>query len=215
MWRVSHLTTIIRFAFWILYNPLAWAYDLVSWVVSMGHWRDWQRTVLDELRGKRVLDLACGTGNLLIDLSAAGRHPVGLDISPHMVRVTRRKLRSSGIDIPLLRGRGQQLPFANAAFDSVVCTFPTDFIVTPAALGELARVLRPGGQAIIVAMAQLPTNNLWGSLLEFLYRITGQRSPLPDLTALTQGLRLSWHTKWKEVGETRVLLIVIERSKGT
>ena len=201
------LSTIIRFAFWLLYNPLAWLYDPISWVVSMGRWRDWQRAAIGELRGERVLDLACGTGNLLLDLSAAGYHPVGLDLSPFMIRLARRKLLRNDIAVPLLRGHARQLPFADAAFDSVVCTFPANFVM----LDELARVLRPGGRAVIVPMAQLPTDNVWGRLLELLYRLTGQRSPLPNLNALLGERGFKWQTFWKDIDKTRVLLIVAER----
>ena len=202
---------LIRFAFWVLYNPLAWAYDGVSQAVSLGHWRDWQRMALPELRGAQVLELAFGTGNVLLDLHKARYRPVGLDLSSAMTRITRRKLCGHGIAIPLVRGRAQRLPFAPSSFDSVLCTFPTEFIVAPDTLSEIARVLRPAGRAVIVVMTRLLENSLWCRVLEWLYQITGQRGPVPDLEPQLAALGLDYQAMWKAVDGSAVLLAVIER----
>lgn len=174
---------LLRLGFHLLYNQFAWTYDAVSWLVSLGHWRHWQRAVIPYLQGERVLDLACGTGNLVIDLSAAGYRACGLDLSPYMVRITRRKLRRQGLDVPLCRGRAQALPFADGAFDAVVSTFPAEFILHAATLSEVARVLRPGGRAVVIAEARLEGRSLLRRFIERLYVITGQRGPWPDVDA--------------------------------
>src|SRR5258705_7894292 len=83
----------MRFAFGLLYNQLAWTYDLVSWTVSAGQWRSWQRAALPYLRGRAVLEIAHGTGNLLLDLISLGFQPVGLDLSPAMGRIASHKLK--------------------------------------------------------------------------------------------------------------------------
>lgn len=206
---------LIRLAFWILYNPLAWLYDWVSSVVSLGHWRDWQRAALSELRGERILDLAFGTGNTLLDLVAAGFCPTGLDLSPSMVRIARRKLARSGLGVSLVRGRAQQLPFAGAAFDSVLATFPAPFILELATLSEIARVLRPEGRLIVVAMGRLAGHDPWSRFLEALYRVTGQRAVLPDLDPLLASLGLCYRTLCKTVEDTDVLIVVIGHAPST
>ena len=186
-------------------------YDFVSQVVSLGYWRDWQRQALAELRGRRVLDLAFGTGNTLLDLRAAGYDPIGLDLSPAMIRITKRKLHKFRAVVPLTRGRAQQLPFADASFDSILCTFPARFIVDPGTLDQLARVLCPGGRIVVVALSKLTGSNIWVRVLRWLYRVTGQRTPLPELESQVSFPGLTYKTIWKSVKDSAVLLVVFER----
>ncbi len=166
----------LRFAFRLLYNELAFTYDWVSWFVSMGQWRSWQRAALPHLRGQRILEIAHGTGNLLLELRALGFAPTGIDLSPTMGRIARRKLRAHGLahHIPVARGRVQALPFADHAFDSLLATFPTEFIVDPAAIAEFHRVLRPGGALVFVPAAQITGLGLPDRFADWLFRVTGQ-----------------------------------------
>lgn len=169
---------LVRFGFRLLYNELAFTYDAVSVVVSLGAWRCWQRSALKHLDappGSPVLEVAHGTGSLQLDLGAAGYIPFGCDLSPYMGRIAHRKLRRQGAPIRLARGRAQRLPFPSGAFSAVICTFPTDFIFAPETLRELHRVLRPAGRLIIVPNGTLTGGGAAGASLEWLYRITGQR----------------------------------------
>jgi ubiquinone/menaquinone biosynthesis C-methylase UbiE len=202
---------LLRFGFWMLYNPLAWTYDWVSKAVSLGGWREWQRIGLGELQGKRVLDLAFGTGDTLLDLHAARYCAIGLDLSPQMVHIAQRKLHSQGMFVPLVRGRCQQLPFAPSSFDSILSAFPAEFIAVPDTISEIARVLRPGGKAVVVLMAQFLPDSVWKWFLEWLYRITGQREPVPDLTPQLEALGLRYQTVWRSANGASVLLAVLEK----
>ncbi|HDQ72603.1 MAG TPA: methyltransferase domain-containing protein [Chloroflexi bacterium] len=183
MWR-----RLLRFLFRLLYNEFAWAYDGVAWAVSLGQWRTWGCQALPHLRGARILELAHGPGHTLAAMVQQGLAPVGLDLSPHMGRLARRRLLETGIAsvpegelaAPLLRGRAQALPFRGACFDSVLATFPTEFIVDPATLRETARVLRPGGRLFVVVEARLKGHDLLSRLIEGLYVITGQRQGFLD-----------------------------------
>ncbi|NDJ79031.1 MAG: class I SAM-dependent methyltransferase [Chloroflexi bacterium] len=178
---------LVRFGFRLLYNEMAFTYDLVSWVVSLGQWRDWQRAALQHLNaepGAQLLELAHGTGNFELDLHEAGYDTVALDLSRAMGRITQRKLRRNGINPPpLVRGRAQKLPFPTAAFPTVVSTFPTEFIIDPATLQEVHRVLQPGGRLVVVFNGILgrgeEARNALETLLEAAYRVTGQRGPWP------------------------------------
>jgi ubiquinone/menaquinone biosynthesis C-methylase UbiE len=172
------LRAALRAAFGLLYNQLAWTYDLVSWTVSMGQWRSWQRTALPYLRGRRVLEVAHGTGNMLLDLIGLGFHPTGLDLSRAMsaiaARKLRRKLGTRDLPAPLARASVFALPFASHSFESVLSTFPTEFIVQPEAIAELHRVLRPGGALVCVPAARITGLGLGDRWAAWLFRVTGQ-----------------------------------------
>lgn len=166
--------TLMRFFFRLLYNELAWTYDWVSAFVSMGQWRAWQRTALNFLRGRRVLEIAHGTGNLLLDLSALGFQPVGLDRSPAMGRRAQRRLAAHGLALPLLRARVQALPFGDASFPSLLSTFPAEFILEPDVIAEIYRVLQLGGVFVCVPAAQITGLALPDRFADWLFRVTGQ-----------------------------------------
>lgn len=169
----------VRFGFWALYNPLAFTYDAVSWVVSMGAWGEWTHTSLRHLPpgARDVLEIAHGTGNLQRTLYQRGYHVVGCDLSPAMGRIARHKLMQAGYAPRLVRARVQQLPFARARFDAVISTFPTDYIVQSETLASVARVLKPGGRLIIVPGASFTGGGAWRRVLDLAYWVTGQREP--------------------------------------
>jgi ubiquinone/menaquinone biosynthesis C-methylase UbiE len=169
---------LVRFGFRLLYNEMAFTYDLVSRFVSLGAWRSWQRTSLNHLPAPEtgmILELAHGTGDLEIDLHAAGYRAIGFDLSPHMGRIAQRKLRRQKITPWLVRGKAQALPFADASFTAVVSTFPTDFFIVSETLRDVHRVLQPGGRYVIVVNGVLTGRGISRRFLEWLYRITGQR----------------------------------------
>lgn len=166
---------LVRFGFWLLYNPFAFTYDWVSSIVSFGAWRSWGAAALKfaDSRGV-ILDLAHGTGNLQLDMASRGWRTVGYDLSPNMGRITQRKLKRKGFAAPLVRGRAQSLPFPNGAFSAVVSTFPTDFITSADTLDEIHRVLVDEGTLVIVPSAVFTGGGVGRRVLEFAYRVTGQ-----------------------------------------
>lgn len=174
---------LVAFGFRLLYNELAFTYDAVSYVVSLGEWRCWQRAALEHLNvdaGAHVLELAHGTGNLHLDLAEAGHRLIGYDLSPAMGRITRRKFAQRGRSARLVRGVAQRLPFPSASFDAIVCTFPTSFITEAATLREAHRVLKPGARFVVVFSGSFNGSGLFVRLLEWLYTITGQRQQGDD-----------------------------------
>ena len=168
----------IQFGFRLLYHELAWSYDGVAWLVSLGQWRAWTQTALPYLVGTQVLELGHGPGHLLATLQQRGFYAVGLDPSPQMGRLADRRLRRAGLARALIQGQAQTLPLPDHSFDSIVATFPTSYILAPTTLQEVMRVLRPGGRLVIVLGArpqgQGCPSRVLGRGLRWLYAITGQ-----------------------------------------
>jgi len=191
---------------------MAWTYDLVAWLVSFGQWTAWGRAALPHLHGRRVLELAHGPGHLLVVMSRAGFAPVGLDLSTQMGRLARKRLCKSGIPMPLLaRACAQALPFRAGSFDSVVSTFPTEFIFDPATLKEMARVIGQGGRTVVVAgvvfNASLPAR-----LLKRLYDATDQQEPPPHgLADALADAGLTLEREREQVGMVDVLIAVAKK----
>ena len=131
-----------------LFSTIADRYDLITVLLSYGQDRRWKRRLvsLAPIRpGVRVLDLACGTGDITYALSDAGAGSVGLDITPRMVEIARGK-RQPGSPPEFLVGDMMALPFRDATFDVVTTGYGIRNVpVIAVALAEIARVLRPGG----------------------------------------------------------------------
>ena len=201
-----------------LYYEFAWAYDLASWIVSLGRWSGWRLSALDYVAGPHVLEIGFGTGELLLEMGARGLTPVGLDLSPAMHRITARKLSRRVLGVPLVRGITQAMPFPEATFDAIVSTFPAGYILDPATLYEAARVLSPpdvaagrgGGRLVVVGLTvavDLPT---WRSAMRFLFGGEGEAA-LDRFTALAQAAGLQVAVLKREGGRFRVPVIVAER----
>ena len=156
----------MRFFFNLLYHPFAFTYDLVAWVVSFGKWNDWVLSIFPHLEGTRILELGHGPGHLQRFLLDRGLSPVALDESTQMGRIAKRRL---GTKHKLSRGLAQSLPFASASFDTVVSTFPSEYIFDPRTLAEINRVLVQDGK-LIVLPAAFPSNGF----LKWLYKVTGE-----------------------------------------
>ena len=202
---------LVAFGFRLLYDELAWTYDLVSWIVSLGRWREWLYTTQRHLPAEgQVLELGSGPGHLLVALRRAGLAAVGIDISRGMLRLAGRRLRTCHLPPTLCRGSAGHLPLASSSFEAVVVTFPTPFVYDALALREIARVLRPGGRLVIAEQATLGGHGPVHRTVEWLYRITGQRGAPPDLVAgLSQaGFRAERRTVG--VRGTTVVLIIAD-----
>lgn len=157
----------------LLYTRLAWSYDGVAWLVSGGHWYRWGHTALDLIESGPVLDLGCGRGRLLPPLQARFGPAIGLDLSPQMVE------RAAALSPTVLRGRAEQLPFADDSFGAVITTFPAPYILNPAVQAEIGRVLRPNALWIWVDGPELAPVPATG-LARLIVRLTGGggRGPL-------------------------------------
>lgn len=169
------LSRFLRIFFHLLYHPFAWTYGLVSWTVSLGRWKDWIESVVPFIQGTRVLELGHGPGHLQRILRDLGLLAVGLDESRQMGFLAKRNLSQSGYtQNNLIRGLGQALPFPAGAFETVVATFPTEYIFEAGTLSEAQRVLINGGRLIVLPVAWVTGSGLLDKSAAWLFRVTGQ-----------------------------------------
>lgn len=152
-----------------LYTSGAWIYDPLTILLFAGEWREWQRSVLPLLQGDHILDLGCGTGQLLPDLAGRASLVVGLDRSTAMLRRARR--RAEGSRARLVRGEARALPLRTAAFTTVVSTFPAEYILDRQVQAEIARVLVPGGRLVVVVSGTIEQWAWWQLPLRLALRL--------------------------------------------
>lgn len=97
--------------------------------------------------GARVLDVACGTGNVTIPLARRGSKVTGLDMTPHLLAEARARAAREGLRIRFDQGFAETLPYPDGSFDMLVSMFGIMFSPLPATVAsEMARVLKPGGR---------------------------------------------------------------------
>ena len=136
-----------------MFDRIAPVYDLMNRLMTAGLDQRWRRMTAEAAvrRGDRVLDACCGTGDLAVAGHVAGGQVTGLDFSEKMLERARRK--SSAIE--WMRGDVLELPFEDASFDAATVGFGVRTVADlERGLGELARVLRPGGRLGILEITQ-------------------------------------------------------------
>jgi ubiquinone/menaquinone biosynthesis C-methylase UbiE len=170
---------LAQFGFDRLYTTFAWTYDAVAAAASLGEWKVWGAAALEFLPNDVVaedtplLEIAHGPGHLHARLREQGVHAVGIDRSPQMGRLTRARC---GTSAALTRADALALPFMNATFAAVVCTFPASFVFQAHALREVARVLRTGGAYVVVPYAVMRGRDPLSRFIAAAHRITGGTS---------------------------------------
>jgi ubiquinone/menaquinone biosynthesis C-methylase UbiE len=199
----------MRFFFQLLYHPFAFTYDLVAWVVSFGRWKDWVFSIVPFLEGTRILELGHGPGHLQHLLLSRGLFTVAIDESKQMGRLAKRRL---GASPNLTRGLAQSLPYTGVTFDSVVATFPSEYIFDTQTLSEVKRVLRSRGR-LIVLPAAFPSSGF----LKWLYKVTGESPAIVDESIknkfLDPFIKAGFDTKMETVEVQSGALIFIIASK--
>ena len=132
-----------------LFATIADRYDLITRVLSYGQDRRWKARLIREARvasSDVVLDLACGTGDIALLAKAAGaRRVVGLDLTQRMLVLARDK----GGDVPYVAGDMGALPIAASSVNVVTTGYGLRNVPDlDTAIGELARVVKPGGRVL-------------------------------------------------------------------
>ena len=134
-----------------MFDRIAPRYDLVNRLLTFRLDVRWRRRTVRELAlvpDSRVLDVACGTGDLCNDLLRAGLRPIGVDFSAGMLQAART-------DAPLIRADALRMPVGDGAVDGVTCGFALrNFVDLDGFFGELGRVVRPGGRIGLLDVAE-------------------------------------------------------------
>ena len=161
-----------------MFSAIAPRYDLGNHLLSFGMDLLWRRRAARAGLGpqtRRILDCCCGTGDLALAFArriGAGRDPliVGCDFAQPMLAIARDKIRRLGAPIALAAADTVALPFPDGAFDLVAAAFGLRNLADrEAGLREMARVLRPGGAALILEFTT-PRNSLFRAIYHFYFR---------------------------------------------
>lgn len=205
------MKAFLRLFFDLLYHQFAFTYDLVAAAVSFNRWKDWMREVLPLIEGTRILELGFGPGHLHRLLRREGWFAVGIDESPQMTRLARRNTKGMA---NLTRGLAQHLPFQSEAFDTIISTFPSEYIFDQDTLAEARRCLMVRGR-LIVLLAAMPKSRA----LKWLYKITGE-SPSQTEEVVKNKLQepfllagFATDIKNVELKSSRLLIVIAEKAK--
>lgn len=145
-----------------MFNEIAFRYDFLNHFLSLGIDRSWRKKALRMLKNdppRVLLDVATGTGDMAM-LAEKLLHPEsisGIDISEGMLKLGREKIAKAGLadKIMLLQGDSETINFPDGAFDAVTVAFGVrNFENLEKGLAEMARVLRPGGRAVILEFSK-------------------------------------------------------------
>lgn len=163
---------------WKMFDRIAERYDVLNRLLSFRRdvaWRKFLYKKLPDGTGLRVLDLATGTGDVLLGLAASGNKVgtgVGLDKSAKMLALGRQKAGKRGLlnAVKLLRGDATALCFTADSFDAVTMAFGIRNVPdVPRTLQEIRRILKPGGRVLILEFS-LPRNGIIRGLYLFYFR---------------------------------------------
>src|SRR5690606_28162144 len=140
-----------------MFDNISGNYDGLNRIISFGTDIKWRKRIVRLLAKSSpgtILDIATGTGDLAIALMGTGAEKiVGLDLSPGMLEVGKAKVAEKGLGdtIEMVLGDSEALPYGEGSFDAVTVAFGVrNFEDLEKGLSEIYRVLRPGGQLVIL-----------------------------------------------------------------
>ena len=159
-----------------MFDNISWRYDLLNRLLSFGIDIWWRKKAIAQLKPnqpKFILDIATGTGDLAIEaLSLNPDKIIGVDISEGMLSFGRKKLETKGLNskIELHLGDSEKLLFPDKYFDAVMVSFGVlNFQDLELGLSEIFRVLKPGGQLMVLEFSK-PKNQIIKGLYGFYNR---------------------------------------------
>ena len=137
------------------FDKIARDYDRMNHLMTLGLDCLWRRRAVRGLHGN-VLDVACGTGDMVVELLKHGCTVTGVDLSEEMMAIARQKAPAA----TFMLADAEHLPFPDEAFAAVTCAFGVrNFVHLEKGLDEMLRVLKPGGKLVILELAT-PDGNI-------------------------------------------------------
>jgi demethylmenaquinone methyltransferase / 2-methoxy-6-polyprenyl-1,4-benzoquinol methylase len=160
-----------------MFDRISHRYDLLNHLLSLGLDFYWRRRAIDKLDRKpdqRILDLACGTGDLALAAALRLKHccrVIAIDKAPQMLHLAADKIARRRVNsISLVLADGMTLPIKNASLDAAMIAFGIrNMLDTSVCLREIHRLLNLGGKAIVLEFS-LPSNRILRSLHRFYLR---------------------------------------------
>lgn len=147
-----------------MFDNIAKNYDFLNHFLSLGIDKVWRRKMIAELNDVQpqlILDVATGTGDVAINtikqLNIKGLHIIGLDISPEMLNIGKKKIVTEGMSgtIDMIVGDSENLPFENNKFDAITVAYGVrNFENLERGLSEMLRVLKPKGKLVVLEFSQ-------------------------------------------------------------
>ncbi len=177
-----------------MFADIAPKYDLLNHLLSFNIDRSWRKVLLKRLGPElarpdaRILDLCCGTGDVMLDLQKAAKSRViGADFCHPMLVTAQGKAAGCGYVAPLIEGDAMELPMADGSLDAISVAFGFRNLVNyGGALREFRRVLRPGGVLAILEFSHPP-----GVLMRTAYGFYSS-VVLPAVGAMVSGSRAAY-----------------------
>lgn len=140
-----------------MFDTISENYDGLNKVISFGTDAKWKKRILKMVQEKQpttILDIATGTGDLAILFSTtSAQEIIGLDISQGMLEIGKQKIQAKNLNdkIQMVLGDGENIPYANDYFDVITVAYGVrNFENLERGLAEILRVLKPGGQLLIL-----------------------------------------------------------------
>ncbi len=148
-----------------MFSNISPTYDLLNHLLSFNIDKMWRKKAVSLLYGSAFLDVATGTGDVLLEIKERFDTPklVGVDLSLNMLKIAKRKAGFS----QFVCAPAERLPFSDNVFDGVIIAFGLRNVVDRvSALFEFKRVLKSGGKLVILEFNR-PVNRFFGRLYEF------------------------------------------------
>jgi demethylmenaquinone methyltransferase/2-methoxy-6-polyprenyl-1,4-benzoquinol methylase len=148
-----------------MFSDIAPKYDLLNHLLSFNIDRSWRRALIKSLAeilsnpNAQILDLCCGTGDVLLDLQAFAKSKIlGADFCHPMLVTAHQKANAKGFRAPLIEADAMDLPMQSNSLDAITIAFGFRNLVNyNGALIEFLRVLKPGGTLAILEFSHPPS----------------------------------------------------------
>lgn len=167
-----------------MFDNISGRYDFLNHFLSLGidHlWRKKAVKMLKEIKPKRIIDLATGTGDFAIAaLKLNPEEIIGVDISNGMLEKGREKMKNKGVDniVQMKNGDSENLPFEDNYFDGLTVGFGVrNYENLEKGLSEMLRVIRPGGKAVILEFSKpkkFPVKQAFGTYSKYVIPFLGK-----------------------------------------